>query len=69
MSNTQDKIGPGGKGRIPHLLRCAFKAAKEGDREEAMHFWSQAMSEGYVPHIKTKRQLMYEIRIANQTTP
>lgn len=65
MSNTSDKIQPGGKGRIQHLIRAAFKGAKEGDRVEAMYFWSQAIKEGYEAKVKTKRQLMFELRQAD----
>jgi len=60
------KIMPGGRGRIPYLLRAAFVAAKQGDREEAIQHWNQAMVEGYIPIPKTKSQLMYAIRLAEE---
>lgn len=56
------KIEPGGRGRIPYLLRCAFVAAKEGDRDEAMGFWRQAIEEGYQAKGRVKKQLMFLIR-------
>lgn len=62
------KIEPGGKGRIPHLIRCAFKAAEEGDEGEALQFYQQAVAEGYHAKEKTYRQLLFRIR-ESQTRP
>jgi hypothetical protein len=58
---VQTKNMPGGKGRIPYLLRCCFREAEEGDREAAMTFWNQAVSEGYVVKTKTKKHLIYTL--------
>ena len=56
------KIEPGGRGRIQYLLRCAFKAAGEGDKVEAMHYWHTAIGEGYEPRDRILRQLHFRIR-------
>lgn len=57
------KIEPGGKGRIPYLLRLAFKEAQEGDADTAVAYWRQAVSEGYKVQWRTKREFMYQLRI------
>ena len=64
------KIMPGGKGRIPYLIRMAFRSAECGDREEVVRFWDLLMDEaGFVPSYKMKSQLLWSARIkekANQ---
>lgn len=55
------KIEPGGKGRVPYLLRCAFVAAAEGDRGEALNFWNMAVAAGYRAKQKTRQNLLFRI--------
>jgi hypothetical protein len=55
------KISPGGHGRIQYLLRCAFKAAEEGDRHEAYHYYELAVSEGYLDSPRTRANLEFHL--------
>ena len=59
---TNAKIQPGGHGRVQYLIRCAFAAAEEGDREEALRYWQTAIDEGYELRDRTHKQLMFRIR-------
>jgi hypothetical protein len=59
------KIEPGGKGRIPYLLRCAFNAAEEGDRDEAYLYYNLAVSEGYPDKPKTRANLEFHLNKAS----
>ena len=54
---------PGGRNRFHYLVTRAFKEAQEGDRESTLAYWDTAMGEGYNPHPRSKKQLMYLIRI------
>lgn len=57
-----DKVPPGDKGRIPYLLRNAFREANEGDKDAALAAWNLAIHEGYEPRSKTKKSFFWTLK-------